>query len=225
MPELSRPSISRCVLSLPAKLNSVLLLPTILLTVILFSASLASPQNSFSQELAVDPAPDQDAAEQYSPDQDAPDKEVLVQLLLDFLEGASVGDAAMHDRFWADDLIYTSSSGERYGKAEIMAGFQEQADEGNGVADDPSDEPEPPSVTWSAEEIQVQQYGDVAIIAFRLVGIEEAESQPGDANIVETEEEPVRTEFLNSGTFLKRDGEWRVVNWQATRVPEEENRG
>jgi hypothetical protein len=32
--------------------------------------------------------------------------------------------------------------------------------------------------------------------------------------------------LLNSGTFLKRDGKWQVVNWQSTRMPrtEEENR-
>jgi hypothetical protein len=32
--------------------------------------------------------------------------------------------------------------------------------------------------------------------------------------------EPMTTYYLNSGTFVKRDGQWRVVNWQATRVPD-----
>ena len=28
--------------------------------------------------------------------------------------------------------------------------------------------------------------------------------------------------FLNSGTFLRRNGKWQVVNWQATRMPRAE---
>jgi len=32
--------------------------------------------------------------------------------------------------------------------------------------------------------------------------------------------QPVVEHFLNTGTFVKRDGEWRVVAWQSTRVPE-----
>ena len=43
----------------------------------------------------------------------------LEQLLDEFLQGASVNDAEMHDRFWAEDLIYTSSAGERTTKAGI----------------------------------------------------------------------------------------------------------
>ena len=44
----------------------------------------------------------------------------LTALVEDFLAGASRNDAAVHDRFWADDLIYTGSSGRRVGKADIM---------------------------------------------------------------------------------------------------------
>ena len=41
----------------------------------------------------------------------APDAAELTKLLNDFLAGASRNDIAMHDRFWADDLIYTRSAG------------------------------------------------------------------------------------------------------------------
>jgi hypothetical protein len=44
----------------------------------------------------------------------------LTKLLKEFLAGASRNDAAMHDRFWAEELIYTSSSGRRMGKADIL---------------------------------------------------------------------------------------------------------
>ena len=40
--------------------------------------------------------------------------------LNDFLDGASKNDPAVHERFWADELIYTGSSGRRIGKADIM---------------------------------------------------------------------------------------------------------
>jgi putative cell wall-binding protein len=43
--------------------------------------------------------------------QAAPDGAELTKLLNEFLAGASRNDAAVHDRFWADDLIYTRSTG------------------------------------------------------------------------------------------------------------------
>ena len=54
------------------------------------------------------------------PSQVAPDAEELTRLLQQFLERASRNEVAVHDRFWADDLIYTSSSERRIGKADIM---------------------------------------------------------------------------------------------------------
>jgi hypothetical protein len=60
---------------------------------------------------------------------------------------------------------------------------------------------------YTAEDIRIQQYGDTAIVAFRLVATSEAAGTKSIANL------------LNSGTFLKRDGKWQVVNWQSTRMP------
>ena len=50
----------------------------------------------------------------------APDAAELTKLLNDILAGASRNDPAAHERFWADDLIYTRSAGRRTNKAEIM---------------------------------------------------------------------------------------------------------
>jgi ketosteroid isomerase-like protein len=128
----------------------------------------------------------------------APDAAELTKLLHDFLAGASRNDAAMHERFWADDLIYTSALGRRKGKADIMRELKEE-----GPAK-PGDE----SAVYTAEDIRIQQYGDTAIVAFRLVA-----AITDKAGAKETKN------FLNTGTFLKRNGKWQAVGWQATAVP------
>jgi ketosteroid isomerase-like protein len=129
----------------------------------------------------------------------APDAPELTKLLRDFLAGAGRNDAAMHDRFWAEDLIYTGSAGSRKGKADIM---REVRAEG---PPKPGDE----AVVYSAEDIRIQQYDDTAIVAFRLVST--TTGKEGSKKIAN---------YLNSGTFLKRNGKWQVVNWQATKMPE-----
>ncbi|MDZ7772677.1 MAG: nuclear transport factor 2 family protein [Balneolaceae bacterium] len=134
-------------------------------------------------------------------DRSAPAGQELTQLLNDFLEGASVNDHDMHDRFWAEDLIYTSSSGVRRDKEQTM----------EGVRSSPEMTLEEVSTVYTAEDIQIQQYGDMAVVAFRLVATSE------------TEEGTQVSEYLNSGTFAKRDGQWKAVNWQATAIPAEES--
>lgn len=131
-----------------------------------------------------------------NPAQNNSSEAILTDLLHKFMEGATVNDADVHNRFWADDLIYTSSSGERFGKANIMDGLPSEPTEP--TADDP---------VYSAEDIEIQVYGDTAIVAFRLV-----------ANIQSQANEQMN--FYNTGTFLKRDGKWQAVAWQATRIPD-----
>jgi len=85
------------------------------------------------------------------------DEATLRRLLDEFLAGASRNDAAVHGRFWADDLVYTSSAGKRMGKADILRDVN-----------DPSTANEPP-VTYTAQDVQVRLYGKTAVVAFRLV--------------------------------------------------------
>lgn len=131
--------------------------------------------------------------------QTAPNAAELTTLLKEFLAGASRNDAKIHDRFWADDLIYTGSNGRRRGKKEIM----------KDVAAAPAPKPGDPATAYSAEDISIKQYGNTAIVAFRLVG---ATTQNGKTEVAN---------YLNTGTLLKRKGKWQVVAWQATRVPEQ----
>jgi hypothetical protein len=120
------------------------------------------------------------------------DVDELTAMLHEFLTNAD--KASAHERFWAEDLVYSSSSGLRFGKADIMQGF-EGAEESD----------EPPAVIYSGEEVDVRLYGDMAVVAFKLVGAASDGSQT--------------LYYYNTGTFLKRDGVWKVVAWQATKIP------
>ncbi|HEX5966736.1 MAG TPA: nuclear transport factor 2 family protein [Pyrinomonadaceae bacterium] len=133
--------------------------------------------------------------------QTAPDAAELTKLLNEFLAGASRGDASIHERFWADDLIYTRSAGRRVSKAEVL----------HDVRNTPAPKPGDPVTIYTAEDIRIQQYGDTAIVAFRLVATTDAGKTKSVANL------------LNSGTFVKRNGKWQVVNWQSTRMPRTED--
>ena len=135
--------------------------------------------------------------------QTASDASELTKLLNEFLAGASRNDPAAHERFWADDLIYTRSAGRRVTKADIL----------RDVRSTPAPKPTDPKTVFTAEDIQIQQYGDTAILAFRLVSTTDSGGTKHVAN------------NLNSGTFVKRNGKWQVVSWQSTRMARTEEEG
>ena len=81
--------------------------------------------------------------------QTAPAAPELTRLLNEFLAGASRNDPAVHEWFWADDLIYTRSAGRRTTKAEILNELH------HAVPPKASD----PKTVYTAEDIQIQQYG------------------------------------------------------------------
>ncbi len=126
----------------------------------------------------------------------AADADDITGMLHEFLAGA--GEAAAHERFWADELVYTSSSGTRTSKAEIMQSFGKTED----------DENEESGPVYTGEDIQIQIYGTTAIVAFRLV-----------ATPAQDTDESVLQSYFNTGSFLKRNGMWQVVAWQATKIP------
>jgi ketosteroid isomerase-like protein len=129
--------------------------------------------------------------------QTAPDAAELTRLLNEFLAGAGRSDAAVHDRFWADDLIYTRSAGVRIGKADLMKGLRSA----------PAPKAGDPVTVYTAEDIQIHQYGDAAIVAFRLV-----------ATTTRTTGKEI-SNYLNTGTFIKRNAKWQAVAWQSTAIP------
>jgi ketosteroid isomerase-like protein len=118
-------------------------------------------------------------------------------LLVEFISGAGSGDRALFDKFFADDVIYTRASGVVITKADIMANLGKPSTATDGKS------------SYSAEDITVHEYGDTVIVAFQLVG----RTERGDGK-VET------AHYRNTGTFLRRNGRWQVVAWQATKISE-----
>lgn len=119
--------------------------------------------------------------------------EQLTTLLKQFLDGAGRSDRAMFVRFFADDVIYTRGTGIVVTKPQILENIDKRAAEGKS--------------TYSAEDITVHEYGDTAVVAFRLEG----RTEHADKS-VET------AHFRNTGTFLRRNGQWQVIAWQATKI-------
>jgi hypothetical protein len=138
----------------------------------------------------------------------ASDVDDLTSMLNEFLAGATTKEA--HERFWADDLIYTSSSGARTNKAEIMSSFDTTDDTTDDATDnEPESSDDEPGPVYTADDIQVRLYGTMAVVAFKLVGTT-IKSSDGEAEV---------QEYFNTGTFVQRDGQWKVVAWQATIIP------
>jgi len=129
----------------------------------------------------------------------ASDTDDLRTLLQEFLAGSGTQEA--HAKFWSDDLVYTSSAGLRFGKAEIMAGFEDS------VSGDAAEDDEP-TMIYSGEDIDIRLYGDTAVVAFKLVGTPTDKAPDTDMLY-----------YFNTGTFLKQDGVWKAIAWQATKIP------
>ena len=124
--------------------------------------------------------------------------QALSTLLDEFLAGASINDRATHEAFWDEDLIYTSSSGERFGKTAILAGLDGNADT------------EDPLTQYSAGDVEVRDYGELAVVTFRLLAHQD------DALI---------DQYFNTGVFRQGDQGWQAVTWHATRIPSNADSG
>ena len=124
--------------------------------------------------------------------------EQIEKLVRDFLIGAGNNDVAEHERFWADDLIYTSSGGVLRTKADILKNVREAAAQ-------PSD-PKDPKTTFDAEDMTIHDFGNFAVVNFRLVAHSEADGKPEVRN------------FRNTGTLRRINNEWKVIAWQATKI-------
>jgi ketosteroid isomerase-like protein len=122
----------------------------------------------------------------------------LTAMLQQFMHDAAYGTIAGFDSFFADDVLYTRSTGAMVTKADIMKSLR---------ASGPLVEV---TTTFTAEDITIHEYGDTAIVAFRLVRHDEhGAGKP-----------PTLTNYRNTGTFLRRNGHWQAISWQASVVEE-----
>jgi len=118
-------------------------------------------------------------------------------LLREFMDAAGRNDPAVFDRFFADDVLYTRATGTVITKADIMNSLKTPA------------APTHTKTTYSAEDITLHEYGETVVVAFRLA----ARTEHADGKVE-------MTHYRNTGTFLRRNGRWQAVAWQATRIAE-----
>ncbi|HEY6388503.1 MAG TPA: nuclear transport factor 2 family protein [Candidatus Acidoferrum sp.] len=121
----------------------------------------------------------------------------ITALLREFIGAAGSGDRAIFEKFFANDVIYTRASGLVITKASIMESLGKPTPASEGKS------------SYSAEDITVHEYGDTVIVAFRLEG----RTEHGDGKVV-------TAHYRNTGTFLRRNGRWQAVAWQATKISE-----
>ena len=125
---------------------------------------------------------------------DDPVEHEIHELLDAFLAGASTNDIEMHERFWAEDLVYTSSAGERRGKSQIMASLAKASPVDAGALP-----------IYRGENVNIRVFDDLAVVTFRLIA-EMPDNTTG--------------EYFNTGVFQHHDGQWKAFTWQATRIPD-----
>jgi ketosteroid isomerase-like protein len=121
----------------------------------------------------------------------------VTQLVRNFLANVPKNDPKVFQEFFADDVIYTRAVGVTVTKADILKNIDVRA----------TNEPQ---ATFEADDFTVHPYGDVAVANFRLIM---HNNEGGKATTVY---------FRNTGTFIKNNGKWQAVAWQATKVPEKQ---
>ena len=119
----------------------------------------------------------------------------VTALLREFIAGAGGGDRAIFEKFFADDVIYTRATGVVITKASILESLGKPSPASEGKS------------SYSAEDITVHEYGETVIVAFRLEG----RTEQSDGKVEQAH-------YRNTGTFLRRNGRWQAVAWQATKI-------
>jgi ketosteroid isomerase-like protein len=130
--------------------------------------------------------------------QDPATTQQVTQLVRDFLSNVPKNDPKVFQEFFADDVIYTRATGLTVTKPEILKNIDVRA-----AAD--------PKASYEADDFTVHTYDNMAVVNFRLI-LHNVENG-----------KPITVYYRNTGTFLKRNGKWQAVAWQATKVPESTN--
>ena len=130
-----------------------------------------------------------------TPNKTANAEQELKQLTREMFDALMRGDKAFLDRLFADSFVNTSREGRTYTKAQILETVK-------GV-------PAGVKVSVDIEDAQVSDYGDTAVMVYRLVERAEVNGQK------------IESQNRVTDTFIRRDGRWRTISSQMTRIPEE----
>jgi ketosteroid isomerase-like protein len=103
-------------------------------------------------------------------------------------------DIAVLEPLLADDLTYGHSNGEFQDKAQFLATVRDGRLRYEAIG---------------VQELEVRQYGEVAIVTGRIL----ISGRAGD--------QPVRLNLRYTDAYVNRDGRWQLVAWQSTRLPGE----
>ena len=126
-------------------------------------------------------------------------------MLNNFLQDAANNHVSGFDRFFADDVIYTRSR-------QVPQSPPKPRHHSKSVTAGAARPPRTDRQTkFSAEDITIHEYPDLAIVAFRLVSTEVTLDHTAP---------PTITNYRNTGTFLRRNGKWQVIAWQSTKIPD-----
>jgi hypothetical protein len=118
----------------------------------------------------------------------------LIERVRSFLANVPRNDPKVFEDFFADDVIYTRSAGVTVTKPEILKNIDVR-------------KTNDPQARYEADDFTIHSYGEAAVVNFRLIM----------HNVVDGK--PETFYFRNTGTFMKRNGKWQAIAWQATRVP------
>jgi ketosteroid isomerase-like protein len=119
----------------------------------------------------------------------------VTQLVRDFLANVPKNDPKVFEEFFADDVIYTRATGVTVTKADILKNIDVRATND-------------PQMTFEGDDFTVHSYGEMAVVNFRLIAHNTENGKP------------TTVYYRNTGTFLKRNGKWQAVAWQATKAAE-----
>ena len=128
-----------------------------------------------------------------APDKIANTEQELKQITRAKFDALLRGDRAFLDRLLVDTLIEISAEGRTYTKAQIIESVK-------GL-------PAGVKASIDIEDVEVFDHGDTAVMVYRRIERVDANGQQ-----IETQNRVI-------DTFIRRDGRWRTISSQATRIP------
>lgn len=117
----------------------------------------------------------------------------LKQITREKFDALLRGDRAFLDRLLVDTLVEISAEGRTYNKAQIIESVK-------GL-------PAGVKATIDIEDVEVFDHGDTAVMVYRRI------------ERVDTSGQKIETQNRVIDTFIRRDGRWRTISSQATRIP------